>query len=78
MTAPQAASMKTGTPVFRLASAESDFWGRYTNLVRNNSSDEPYPLTSAAAADEAVELVAVPYQQWGNRGSGEVGVWVRR
>jgi len=42
------------------------------------SNDEPYALASAAAADQAVELVAVPYHQWGNRGPGEMALWLRR
>jgi DUF1680 family protein len=42
------------------------------------SSDEPYPLASAVTADEATDLVAVPYHQWGNRGPGEMTVWIQR
>ncbi len=41
------------------------------------SNDDPYPL-AGVAAEEVTELVAVPYHQWGNRGSGEMTVWVRR
>jgi DUF1680 family protein len=42
-------------------------------------ADDPYRVASAtAAAGEAVEIVAVPYHLWGNRGSGEMAVWVRR
>ena len=37
-----------------------------------------YRVTNSAPAAQAVELVAVPYYLWGNRGVGEMSVWVRR
>jgi hypothetical protein len=41
--------------------------------------DDAYQVASpSAAAGEATELAAVPYHLWGNRGSGEMTVWVRR
>jgi hypothetical protein len=42
-------------------------------------ADDPYRAASATApAGEAVEIVAVPYHLWGNRGTGEMVVWMRR
>ena len=41
------------------------------------ASAPPYSVASAVA-QEPVEMVAVPYYLWGNRGPGEMAVWVRR
>ncbi len=41
--------------------------------------DLPYRALGATAAEaDPVELVAVPYHLWGNRGAAEMTVWVRR
>jgi len=43
------------------------------------AADAPYRVAGAALpAREAVTIVAVPYHLWGNRGAGEMTVWVRR
>jgi DUF1680 family protein len=44
-----------------------------------NGEFVPYTVARAAASDEQpIELVAVPYHLWGNRGAGEMTVWMRR
>jgi DUF1680 family protein len=40
-------------------------------------TDDPYRIGVAARAEVPVKIVAVPYHSWGNRGSGEMAVWVR-
>jgi DUF1680 family protein len=41
--------------------------------------DQPYRIASAISEQtEPVELRAVPYHLWGNRGGGEMAVWLRR
>jgi DUF1680 family protein len=41
-------------------------------------SDQPYRISgTTASADQPVTIVAVPYHSWGNRGTGEMAVWVR-
>jgi DUF1680 family protein len=43
------------------------------------SDAPPYAVVNPTEpASELAELVAVPYYLWGNRGSGEMTVWVRR
>jgi DUF1680 family protein len=42
-------------------------------------SGAPYRVAGALPnSGNAVELVAVPYHLWGNRGPGEMTVWMRR
>lgn len=41
------------------------------------SADTPYRPLSLQRASESVKLKAVPYYLWGNRGLGEMTVWIR-
>ncbi|HWA73556.1 MAG TPA: beta-L-arabinofuranosidase domain-containing protein [Polyangiaceae bacterium] len=41
--------------------------------------DQPYRIADGAPrGSESIELRAVPYHLWGNRGVGEMAVWLRR
>lgn len=59
---------------------EADAWGGVTTLVgeavRERPTDTLYD-TNLSITRETVPLRAVPYAWWGNRGEGEMRVWIR-
>ena len=59
---------------------ENDLLGGVTTVtcagVREEVLDELY--AEAVPAEESTQIKFVPYYAWGNRGKGEMSVWVRR
>jgi DUF1680 family protein len=76
-------SLQNGTP-FEVDAASNLFDGTVTIEARGykDASSETWnhgegPYRRWAATSEPVAVCAVPYFQWGNRGLGEMAVWIR-
>jgi len=57
-------------------------WGRIAVIRAEGWRDDPEPFgdalyRKAKAAKRPVTLTAIPYFLWGNRGEGEMAVWIR-
>lgn len=59
---------------------EGDAWGGVTTLVGEAVKEKPPEYLYETQLDlprESVALRAVPYAWWGNRGEGEMRIWIR-
>lgn len=74
---------------FRIAAGELDeeYYGmvfqdsdlyKWLEAVAYSLQSHPNPQLEKEADEEAFTLTAIPYFMWGNRGKGEMKVWVKQ